>query len=374
MFLNEPRDFCYRCFKPTSVCVCATVAEVANRTHVHILQQPREQHRAIGTVRFASLGLLRCTVEVNAPATGEPSVLAAAPPANAALLFPSPHARAVETLPAADRPTTLIVLDGTWHQVKALVRNNPWLQALPHVCLNGSGPSRYRIRREPQVNYLSTVEAILTTLGHLEPETEGFAELLQAFDSMIDTQVVHSQVGALRLRPPKTEHGSPRLPELLAQSPNRHVLLLVETVGAGPAARPIQVCAWRLATGERFECLIRHEPESDARKCARLALSTADFAAAVDEAEFARRWAAFCRDDDVLLSWNQRSLRFVGQPERAVLVKAAWCNFVHHGAGHLSDVVAKLELPLVPAYFRGAAAVQMAELQAVVGWLLDQPS
>lgn len=207
--MTQPRDFCYRCFKPSSVCICALVPLVANRTRVHILQHPRERNRPIGTVRFARLGLARCTVEINAPGSGEPSVLASKPPAGAALLFPSPHARAVESLPAAERPTTLIVLDGTWHHVRKLVLNNPWLDTLPHLYLESPEPSRYRIRREPKVHYLSTLEAILATLAYLEPETVGFDGLLRAFDAMIDAQVEHSHEGSYRRRPRKRNRLTP---------------------------------------------------------------------------------------------------------------------------------------------------------------------
>ncbi len=194
------RAYCYRCFKPASVCICALLPLVANQTHVHILQHPRERHRPIGTVRFAQLGLQRCQVEVNAPWTCVPSVLASAPPSGTALLFPSGHAQALERLPPDQLPTTLVVLDGTWNHVKGLLWNNPWLHALPHVCLAMPTPSRYRIRAEPKVHYLSTLEAIVAALQVLEPETVGLAQLLLAFDAMIDKQIACAATSPTRHR------------------------------------------------------------------------------------------------------------------------------------------------------------------------------
>ena len=366
------REFCYRCFKPSSVCVCASLPQVANRTLVYILQHPRERHKPIGTVRFAHLGLQRCEVEVNAPWTGVPSVLATCPPPGAALLFPSDKARAVESLSEAERPTTLVVLDGTWHQVKALVKNNPWLEDLPHVFLATPEPSRYRIRAEPQVHYLSTLEAIVATLGFLEPETAGLPDLLRAFDGMIDVQIERSSVR--NTRRPKVRQTPRRLalPPELTQHPQRHVLLHVETVGARHTARPIQVCAWRVATGERFECLIAHEAAADARKCVKIELSAAQFAQAVPAAEFGQRWRQFLREDDLLLAWHQRALDVLEVQDRGVLLKAAWCNLDHSKAGHLTDVLAELGVAVQPAEFSGRAGLHMGELRAILDCLLQR--
>jgi len=348
--------------KPASVCICALLPRVKNRTHIHILQHPREQHRPIGTVRFAQLGLANCAVEVNHPAQGIPSRLAQLSRSDMALLFPSPHARPIEALPLHDRPQTLVVLDGTWHQVKALVKNNPWLHELPHLMLATPEPSRYRIRREPQVHYLSTLEAIVATLAALEPETQGFSELLQAFDAMIDTQIERSAVRRVRHwapKPPKQK----ALPLLLTQKLENHVLLRVETIGPGRAARPIQVCAWRLATNERFECVIAHDPETDRRKRHKLQLP--DALPGVNEAAFFQQWSAFVRTDDVLLAWNQRSLDLLGTPECSVLVKAVWCNLRRSQAGHLTDVLAREGLVAEKTDFAGVAAQHMGALKAL---------
>jgi hypothetical protein len=277
----------------------------------------------------------------------------------------------VDTLPEAERPTTLVVLDGTWHQVKALVRNNPWLDALPHVMLATPEPSRYRIRAEPQVHYLSTLEAILATLTVLEPQTQGFPALLQAFETMIDVQIERSAVRNTR-RPRKRLPRAPVVPASLTAQAQHHVLLHVETVGALRTARPLHVCALRVATGERFECLIAHDPETDTRKCAKVGLTAEMFAHAGTEAQFHERWAQFLRPADVLLAWHQRALDVLGQPEGARLLKADWCNQDHRRAGHLTELLTELGVVAQPAQFLGRAAMHVGELAAIRGVLLDR--
>lgn len=353
----EGRPFCYRCHKAQAVCICGSITPLRNRTHVHVIQHPRERHKAIGTVRLVRLGLARCSVEVNWPRSGQPSRLAAAPPPGAAVLYPSAGARPVEELPASERPSTLIVLDGTWHQAKTLHRNNPWLDALPHLVLANPEPSRYRIRAEPARHYLSTVEAIVTTLGWLEPDLEGRDALLAAFDHMIDAHVDLAQVRQVRER-----RGTTRAPGAPLRG---DVILHAETVGPSDARRIVHLCAVRLATGERFEGIAAPGPGARAVKLEKMGLGPADLAGAPPEAEILERWGAFVRPGEVLCAWSPRILDVVRAPEDAVLLKAEYCNATRGAAGDLRDVVERNALPCPPPLFRGRAGVCLAQALAV---------
>ena len=367
--LPQARAFCYRCHKPERVCICGLLPQVANRTQVHILQHPREKNRPIGTVRFAMLGLQRCVVEVHAPWSEQPSPLRQRLSAGAAVLFPSAKARAVETMAAGERPSELIVLDGTWNQVKAVVRANPWLNDLPHVFLATPEPSRYRIRAEPQIHYVSTLEAIVATLQALEPETRGFAGLLQAFDAMIDTQVAYAGTGERRFKQARAAR-PPHIPAVLSEKPEQHLLVHLDTVGQRGATRPIHVCAWRLATGEHFECLICSDPPSEARKLPFLDLPQDAWQTAVCPEQFALLWRAFVRHDDVAVVWSQRALDLSPMPAEVLQLKAVWCNLEHRKAGHLTDALQQLGIERDPGPFWGEVGRQMGELLALRRWLL----
>ncbi|MDG2332755.1 MAG: DTW domain-containing protein [Myxococcota bacterium] len=184
------RETCYGCFKPVALCLCGRIPQVANRTRVTILQHPRERFHAIGTARIARLGL--ANAELLLPRAMEPRSLRISVPLarGSALLFPSDEAQELTELPPEAMPRGLVILDGTWSQARALLRENPALQALPRVRLSPTGPSRYRIRKEPRRHYVSTIEAIVQALRVIEPETPGLEGLLEAFDTMIDEQVV----------------------------------------------------------------------------------------------------------------------------------------------------------------------------------------
>lgn len=187
------RAQCYRCFKAAATCVCASIERVANQTGILVLQHPRERLHAIGTVRFARLGLSNVRVRTCVPGTDASMPL----PPRTALLYPAPGAPDLATLPRSEHPRHLVILDGTWTHARKMYATQTWLHELPQVCLTPAEPSRYRLRREPRADYVATLEAIVAALRILEPETYGLDALLRSFAAMIDRQ---SAYGAARER------------------------------------------------------------------------------------------------------------------------------------------------------------------------------
>lgn len=201
------RPTCYRCLRPQPCCVCASIHPVANRTRVVIVQHPRERRHPFGTVRLARLGLRNVDVIV---ADHDREGLTRCPPCSlpgAALLFPSPDAPRLDPrVELAAPPPALVVLDGTWSSAGKLRRDNPWIQALPTVALAPSQPGRYRIRKAPRpAVQLSTIEAIVSALETIEPDTVGLSGLLRSFDAMVDRQLAIERVHrAPEPRPPRS--------------------------------------------------------------------------------------------------------------------------------------------------------------------------
>ena len=187
---DEPRHRaqCYRCFKAAATCICSTVTRVANRTGILILQHPRERLHAIGTVRFARLGLSNVRVRTCAPGMDASTPL----PPRTAVLYPAPGARDLATLPRDEHPRHLIILDGTWTHARKMYATQSWLHELPSVGLTPAEPSRYRLRREPRPDYVATIEAIVAALRILEPDTDGLDALLRSFAAMIERQAQFS--------------------------------------------------------------------------------------------------------------------------------------------------------------------------------------
>lgn len=193
--VRAPRLACYHCFKPQVACICASIERVANETGIIILQHPRERFHAIGTARIARLALASVRVERCSPWL-DASALRAQLPEQTALLYPAAGARELITLPVAERPRHLVILDGTWFHAKKIFDAHHWLHDLPHVRLTPSAPSRYRIRPEPKAHYVATVEAIVYALRIIEPQTRGLDGLLRSFAAMVDRQAAYTPAAA----------------------------------------------------------------------------------------------------------------------------------------------------------------------------------
>lgn len=375
------RVTCFRCHKPEVTCICPGLTRVANRTQVLVLQHPREHLHPIGTARFARLGLSNVRVEVawNAGVceSEPPSWL----PADTALLYPAEHARDLRAIAREEQPKALLVLDGTWHTARTLYRDKRWLHALPHYRFLPAAPGRYRLRREPQLDYVSTIEAIVEALCILEPEATGFSQLLAAFDAMIDRQLAY--IGSDQSNPRRRKRRRPeaerRLPHALVDGFEDMVVVYGESARprAGEPREFAYFTALSLHTGARFDRLIL--PASgvpDPEHLRHMDLWASDFAAATGGASFGREWAQFLAARGarpVLAAWNQRTLDFLERatgtpvpPKARVVIKSAYRAIFGVDDQNLDAVVARHGLPLDLNGFRGRAGRRLAGAVAVV--------
>jgi DTW domain-containing protein YfiP len=370
-----PRSVCYECHKPQSLCVCGRVPRVDNRTAVTVLQHPRERLHAIGTARFARLGLARARVEVvwNAGTREErpPDWL----PEGTALLYPAEGARDVRDLGPEESPEHVVVIDGTWHTARTLYRDKAWLQRLPKIRLSPDRPSRYRIRREPRRDFLSTIEAIVETLRILEPGTVGLDALLDAFDAMIDEQLVYIQRGSAV---PRSRERRPRewrrTPRALIEDFDRLVVTYAESARPHPRGPRsiVHFAAVELSSGralERLLALPQGLPTST--HLSHMRLTPRDFDGAVDLETFRVEWQKFLAgsQEPLVTAWNQSTLDLLGasMPEgvaRATL-KSAYRNVFGGGCGCLEDVVREANLAVGPPRFKGRAGSRIASALAV---------
>lgn len=372
----EPRAVCYRCSKPQVTCVCPLLGRVENRTGIFIVQHPRERVHAIGTARLAALGLDRARLEVMWDAGTRDAIRPAWLPSSAALLYPARGARELESLAEHERPENLVVIDGTWHTARTLYRDKTWLHELPCYKLSPRSASRYRIRREPTHDSLSTVEAIVEALRVLEPDTPNVASLIAAFDSMIDRQLHYVQRGN---SDPRTKKKRPRewrrVPRALMEDFERLVVGYGESSRSDPRA-PRELVQWTalaIASGQTFERIIRPTFGLPSKvHLDHMGLGTADFEAAVSVDRFERDWAAFletCGPRPLVAAWNQTTLDVLanttgGAPSR-VSLKSAYRSARGGGSGSLDDVAAREEIGAPSLAFRGRAAVRLARAVAI---------
>jgi DTW domain-containing protein YfiP len=182
---------CPRCRISLAFCFCAHLRSVTTSTAVDLIVHYRETSRASNTAHLADLTLPRARVHPRG-LLGRPLDAAAVllPGHQPLYLYPSPGARLldagfVESLRRRDaRPLQLIVPDGSWSQAKTVRGREAAFGGLPQVRLQGHR-SRYRLRRAPREDGLSTYEAVAHAISIVEGP-ERAAPLFENFEVMVE--------------------------------------------------------------------------------------------------------------------------------------------------------------------------------------------
>jgi DTW domain-containing protein len=344
---------CLRCFRPLELCFCSTIPVIHNRTDVVIVQHRRERSHAFNTARIVRHALQKCTLLCNHMEELVEQFSALQLSAGAGLLYPSPQARLLTGVGPSEHPDQLIILDGTWSHAQALVRHLPQLQALPHFVLAPTAPSRYRIRREPNEQAVSTVEAAVDALRIIEPETIGFDQLLLAFDQMIDDQIGRSKSNWRRNS--KRRRGVTNVPRAFHGDLSNIVVAYGELDRGGESVerdkhrQPIYWMAQRLGSNEVFRCAIQSESNHDDEFLQCLRLSHADFAAAVSPMEFQDRWKAFLKSNDEVAVYHPSTANLLNKMKltppmvlKSIKLEQIPCR------GTLDEVVHALDITIEP--------------------------
>jgi DTW domain-containing protein YfiP len=178
---------CERCLRPESHCLCPLIPQLDSRTRVLVLQHPSEVNHALNTARLATLGLNNAQLLIG-EVFEDMHALLNPPGYRPCLLFPGEGAQTLVADEGDHLPILLVVPDGTWRKARKLLHLNPDLAALPRVTLGVVPATRYRLRKAPGPDALSTLEAITHALQIIEAP-RSFAPLLLPFEALIEQQI-----------------------------------------------------------------------------------------------------------------------------------------------------------------------------------------
>lgn len=179
------RKICSSCHFPKERCLCAYLPAVKPKApNISILRHPSEKKHPFGTWPLLNLffdQLITLEDEVFPPLTGT-------------LIYPD-HAEIplgpLISLEEAQGP--FIFIDATWKKSKKILFQNPWLCEAPRLHLPSLHPSRYKIRKQPKDEYVSTLEAVHALWELIEPSKKKEQEsLLQLFNQFNKDQMIYS--------------------------------------------------------------------------------------------------------------------------------------------------------------------------------------
>ena len=315
------RPTCRRCHRPKSVCYCAALTQIETDTRIVILQHPKERGMPIGTAHMAHLCLPNSVVHVGMQWDGSEALHEACgdPARPPVLLYPGDDARDILADPPQG-PVTLIVVDGTWSQARNLVRDNPELGALPRYQFEAPTPTTYRIRREPDAAYVSTLEAIMHVLGVLEDDPTRFAALLAPMKVMVDAQVAAeaATTNPRHARKRKRRSAFERLPRDLRDAFDSLVLVMGDANAwphsSAERAAGDELVHWvavRPADGTALVSTLAPRNPLAPATSERTGLSPEALRAGTSPAAFLAELEAFWRPGDVVASWGHHALRLL---------------------------------------------------------------
>lgn len=311
------RQRCYTCYRPVDRCFCSAIPVINNRTKVTILQHVKERFHAFNSARIVKASLQNCELHVDQLEALQRLSLPVE--GRTAVLYPSEDAVVLEELSPTKAPQHLVILDGTWNHARKLIRL-PCLAKLPRVRLNPVAPSNYRIRKEPAPFALSTLEATVACLQKLEPETQGWPDLLAAFNTMIEGQLQHPRQQGRERKRIKDWSPPANIPRILRDAPERIVVCYVETIRTNTAAHPAVVAAQRLMTGQRFHQVVAADQAIPDNLQRYFQLSPADLESAVTLGQFRAAWNQFQNPDDIIAAYNVGTLDSLKIPASRRLV------------------------------------------------------
>lgn len=160
--------------------MCDLLEPVPAQTRMLVIRHAAERFKSSNTGILLSRVLPHCTVldHGRREAPLDPALLASP---HMVLVYPGPPG------PIPPAPT-LVLLDGTWPQVRKMLHRIPGAAALPCLSLPPPPESRRRMRESPNSEGMSTLEAAAAALSLVE--NPALAEpLLRLYDQMTDRQL-----------------------------------------------------------------------------------------------------------------------------------------------------------------------------------------
>lgn len=154
-----------------ALCVCEQITPLNLATRVVLVMHRREVFKTTATGPLALNALTHSELHIHGQRDTRVDLTALhSEDRRVLLLYPGEGAKVLtsELLAEDPRPVTLIVPDGSWGQAKSAAKRVPGMSQAEMVVLPAGAASGYRLRSEPKLGGLATVEAIARALGIIE--------------------------------------------------------------------------------------------------------------------------------------------------------------------------------------------------------------
>lgn len=189
-------DLCLKCLRKKSACLCSYIRPIDCGIKIVFLQHQKEaKHQKTGTGRLSYLCLESSELIVGVDFSQNKRVneLLQDTKYLPFVLYPAPNALTAKSpdLPKLLQKKTLLVfvIDGTWFCAKKIMQKSINLQPLPTLSFYGSYKSLFTFKREPRIDFISTIESCYYLIKELQDQhlskTCDPAPLMTVFKKMV---------------------------------------------------------------------------------------------------------------------------------------------------------------------------------------------
>lgn len=199
--LYGDREKCYKCYRPKSSCMCQHVNQIDTKTKFVLLMHPKEFKKVKNNTGFLThLSLSNSELFIGVDFSDNKRINEIISSHDSYILFPSIDALNLSrenpsSLNESKKPMAIFLIDSTWACTKKMFSQSQNLKNLRHMSFITDRKSQYKIKEQPESNYLSTIEStqnvleLLTKWGVEDLDESGLDRFLNPFHKMIEYQI-----------------------------------------------------------------------------------------------------------------------------------------------------------------------------------------
>jgi DTW domain-containing protein YfiP len=194
------REKCYECYRPKTSCMCEYLNKIETNTQFIILMHPKEFRKTKnGTGHFTHQSLPNSELYIGVDFTNHDKIneILNDKNKNCYVLYPDENSIKLntQTIQKEEKQNVLFIIDSTWPCSRKMLRVSKNIASLPKVSFIHDKSSAFKIKTQPNVYCLSTMESTLCILELLNKHKienitdEKFEKFLLPFEKMVEYQV-----------------------------------------------------------------------------------------------------------------------------------------------------------------------------------------
>ena len=172
--------------------MCKYITPIDTKTQFIILMHPKEFKKTKnGTGHFTNLSLNNCTYYVGIDFNDHKQIneILNDENKNCYVLYPSSTSINLNTtcIENKNKTNVIFIIDSTWPCSKKILAVSKNIKTLPKVSFTHTKHSQFKIKTQPNMYCLSTIESTLCVLELLEKKE--FPQFLKPFEKMVEYQL-----------------------------------------------------------------------------------------------------------------------------------------------------------------------------------------